>query len=420
MRLLFVDDERGFTDLVLAELPHEWNKYAAYSLAEARAVLRNNVIDVVVLDLRLPDGDGLDLLREIRNKPEGPEVFVLTGHGSVPEAVEAMRLGVFDFVTKPVPIDDLETIIKSAGMRRGIDLGKSDDASENLEGLLPPRLRALGRQVLDIARTDIPILIYGEAGVGKRRFAEFIHAASSRANESLETAACDKGAKESVETELFGQPGSGLATGALLARAQRGTLVLHEIGELSLSAQDRLFHLLSTPADEARGERLPRAIGTTSRVLQNQIESGQFREDLFFRLSGFTITIPPLRERPEDILHFAQEYFGRKIASPAAQALVNHDWPGNMNELQFVLRAAREVAGDAPLIRKAHLEAGFVASGDYYRASLSGPLALRDVEHNHIHRVLKLTKGNQTQAAKLLGIDPKTLYRKLREEESDG
>ena len=420
MRLLFIDDEKAFTDLVLAELPRTWNKYAAYNLKEARGILALNDIDVVVLDLKLPDGDGMSLLRELRSRGEGPEVFILTGHGSVVEAVEAMRLGVFDFITKPVTIDHLETVIKAAGMRKGVPDRPGGSTASGIDTSLSPGLRKLGWQALEILRNDIPLLIYGEPGVGKRRLAQTVHEFSAPDTPCF-VVDCTK--PDSFREVLSSVMNEDLSQHA--SANGKAAVIFHEIAFLSMEDQSTLLDMLAGPLTSSyspekastRAMANRPLIATTSEVLQNKIEDREFREDLFFRISGFTLTVPPLRDRADDAITICQEVLPEKrLASPARQALLHHSWPGNVDELMFTLRLAADAAHESEVIRKSHIDAAFSAAGDYYRPTLTGPLSLRDVEYAHIHRILRYTSGNQTHAARLLGIDPKTLYRKLRAE----
>lgn len=410
MRLLFIDDEKQLSDLLLAELPREWVKYAAYNLADARRILDTNIVDVVVLDLRLPDGDGLSILEEIRSKPDAPEVFVLTGHGSVNEAVQAMRLGVFDFLTKPISVDTLESVVLAGGLRRGVGADMRKQPAIIAE-TLPPGLRALGMQAMYIAGTELPMLICGEFGSGKKRFAEFIHKVSRRAAGPVVHVHCSSLLGAQAEHDLFG---SSASPGAFRA-ANHGTLVLEEISSLPPSAQARLLAVMDG-REAPFGEKLDvRVIALTSAILQSRVESQAFHEGLFFRLSGFTLTIPPLRSRPDDIADLAKQHIVKEIAPPALDMLRAYEWPGNVDELMFVLKQAERFAAEVPVIRKHHVESAIALSDFSSRMPLQGPLTLDEMELAHIRRILRIAGGNQTRAAKLLGIDPKTLYRKLKQ-----
>jgi DNA-binding NtrC family response regulator len=348
-------------------------------------------------------------LEEIKSKPDAPEVFVLTGHGSVPEAVQAMRLGVFDFITKPVSVDTLESVILAGGLRRGVGADSPEQPSIVTE-FLPPGLRSLGMQALQIAKTNLPMLISGEYGVGKKRFAQFIHKFSNRSGGPFVHFQAGAHPGKQVESELFG---SGFTTGAYQA-AQQGTLVIEDIASLPFSTQERLLAWMDG-RESAAGEPLNvRLIALTQSGLENRVESKSFHESLFFRLSGFTITIPPLRRRIGDIEELVRTHLAKEIAGPALEALAGYEWPGNVEELFYVLQQAERFASEVAVIRKHHLDSALALSDFSGKMPLEGPLTLEEMELSHIRRVLRLAGGNQTRAAKLLGIDPKTLYRKLK------
>lgn len=404
MRLLFVEDEKQLSDLVLAELPREWVKHAAYTLADARRILATNIIDVVMLDLRLPDGDGLDLLAEIREQPNAPEVFILTGHGSIPEAVKAMRYGVFDFLSKPVSIDRLATVIQAAGMRRGVTAPKPD-AARLADELLSPELRILGRSLRELAETDVPVLVLGEPGVGKAHFAHYIHRASNRQGPCL-TFEADAVPTEMAIRELFGHG----KTPGRFAVAQGGSLILNNVALLPKAVQQAFIENLD--AIISCGTRV---LATSDPSLRIRLEDGRFAEELFYFLAGFTVTLPPLRARPADIGYFAGLWCRRPVSDAAEEELRAYDWPSNLSELRFVLQSAEDLAGDAAAIEARHVEAAISVSKRQQAPTLAGPLSLEDVERAHIRRVLQMAGGNQTKAARLLGIDPKTLYRKLKQ-----
>ncbi len=432
MNLLIVEDESNFREILVNELPDTWRKFAAASLAEGRRLLNEQNIDVVVLDLRLPDGSGLDLLKEMRQRVDPPEVFVLTGHGSVPEAVEAMRLGVFDFVTKPVGLDRVENLIRAAGLRRGLAVDERARDTQFADRFLPPNLRALGRQVANLARTDIPILILGESGVGKDRFAQFIHRLSARSAEPYVTLNCAAIPENLLESELFGFE-KGAFTGAVTAKpgfietAHAGTLFLDEIAELSLPAQAKLLRTLDTGEYYRVGSVSPhkadiRFVAATNKDLKDMIQDERFREDFFFRINGFCVRIPPLRERPEDVAHISREQLsrmGKQLEPSAIMALAEHPWPGNVRELLLVLQRAVALSAGTDTIAEADIR---TALGSEFRprCDRQTDYSLESAVRRHIRSVLEVAEGNQAQAARLLGIDPKTLYRKLKDMKEDG
>lgn len=409
MRLLFVDDEVRLVNLTLAELPREWTKFAACNLAEARRILHTNIIDVVILDLRLPDGDGLTLLDEIKQRPDPPEVFVLTGHGSVQEAVAAMRYGVYDFITKPISLDKLESVVRSGGLRRGVGTFQEMPAAF-IDDFLPPGMRAVGTQTVLVARTDLPILIMGEPGVGKARFAEFIHRVSRRGNGPFVLFDCADVPTVGVEAALFGSPGRPAAVSA----AEGGTLVLKNVEALAGGAQERLLELID--GRDSFGVTLDaRVVATAGGALQYRIDSRLFHEGLFFKLAGFSVVLPPLRSRPGDIGYSARRQLAKEFTPSALEVLEAYDWPGNMAELTAVVQQAEGVALEAPAIQKRHIESVLALTKRAAAPDHFGPLSLEEAELAHIRRIMRLAGGNQSKAAKLLGIDPKTLYRKLKQ-----
>jgi DNA-binding NtrC family response regulator len=424
MRLLLVEDEPNFTKILMAELPAAWEKHAVSRLQDAKQILREKDFDVAVLDLKLPDGEGLELVSMLQHHLTPPEVLVLTGHGSVQEAVRAMRMGVSDFITKPIGLEKLESLIRAAALRRDPSLGTA--TNEYLADFLPPSLRALGQQVLQLAATDIPILILGESGVGKDRFAQFVRLASSRAAQPMVALNCASIPENLLESELFGYE-KGAFTGAhvrkqgLLQTAHQGTIFLDEIAELSMVAQAKLLRFLDTGEFYRVGSVTPsqvdvRLISATHCNLEKAIEDGKFREDFFFRINGYRTCIPPLRERPSDIEFIARAYFTSrkvKVHDDAMEMLIEYRWPGNVRELLLRLQRIEAVLGGMRNVTVAHV--GQALDKPLSNAHTADDLSLETATLRHIRRVMRLTDGNRAHAARLLGIDPKTLYRKLKD-----
>ncbi len=431
MHVLIVDDERNFSEILINELPGAWGKRAVESVAEARQALGEDTFDVVILDLRLPDGSGLELLGDLKSQANPPEVFVLTGHGTIADAVEAMRLGVTDFITKPAGLERLESLIRAAAGRRGIETELTVPV-ETFD-LLPPNLRRLAAQVAPLADTDLPLLIQGESGVGKDWFARFLHAASPRSQRPFVAINCAAIPEALFESEFFGFE-RGAFTGAekskagYLEAADRGTIFLDEVGDLSAAAQAKLLRFLDSGEYYRVGSARPlhadvRVLSATNADLGERIVARTFRSDLYFRLNGFRIVIPPLRERPEDVLHFAREKVTQagKRLTPAAEArLLGWGWPGNVRELMLALQRAIAFAGRHHEVAEAHLSlalsgrAGWEAPAPTGADPSSDALELETVIEAHILRVLRMVEGNKAKAAELLGIDPKTLYRRLK------
>ncbi|HXG17067.1 MAG TPA: sigma-54 dependent transcriptional regulator [Calidithermus sp.] len=436
-RLLVVEDDPALRSLLSEALRRDgFLVTAAPDGAAALAALAEEEFDVVVLDLRLPDVDGIRILHHLRAEGHEAEVVILTGHADTATAIEALKLHAFDYVTKPVSLDELRPIVARAGRFRRLrlenrSLRRAVTQAES-EGLLLGGSRAMQqlRDVLERAsRSDSNVLILGESGSGKELAARAIHRGSRRRELPFLALNCAALPDDLLESELFGHE-RGAFTGAtarrygLLELAHRGTLFLDEIGEMSAAMQAKLLRALDR--GEVRrlgGDRVRhvdvRVIAATNKDLARAVAQGQFRHDLYYRLGVVVIEVPPLRQRTEDIPllveHFAQQVAppGRaplRLAPAALALLARYPWPGNVRELRnlverlSVLSDGEVTAGEVAL----HLPAGPTAGED------TGLLALEEVERRHILRVLQHCGGNRTQAARILGVDPKTLYNKLK------
>ncbi len=454
-RVLFIDDDVTFCRAMAKALGRKnWEILELHGGAEAIRALadENCAADVAVLDLQMPDVSGIQVLRRTprRNCP----VVVLTGHGTVPDAVEAMRLGAFSFLQKPIDADELLPVLLQA-------IGTERAAQEPLVGE-SAALRHL-RQVLEnCAQATEPVLLYGETGTGKEVAATFLHERSRRRGQPLLAINLACLPRELVESELFGHA-RGAFTGAerkkrgLFAEAGQGTLFLDEISELPLELQPKLLRVLETlmfrPIGENREQPLQaRLICATNRDLRALSRQGLFREDLYYRLAVLPIELPPLRTHPEDIVPIAEHWLqkierqndsvaGLRFSEDARRALVEHDYPGNVRELVNVVRRvalfARQGAAsfataaviDGELVHRMLAEDPFrtlrpesshasflVRASPVLVGSAAvqvGPLSLRELEIQHIERLLREHK-NITTVAKLLEIDRRTLQRKLR------
>jgi len=443
-RVLVVDDDDSFRFAMrkaLRRLGYDADE-ADGGVSALPKLTASDPPDAALLDLRMGDMDGLDVLR--RSSGTSTRVVVLTGHGTVAAAVEAMQLGAFSFLEKPVDADLLAPLLNQAiAESRGERAGASDFAPP-LVG--PSRAMEEVRSfVARVGPTDVTVLVYGETGTGKEVVARRLHLSSLRAPGPFVAlnAACVP--RELFESELFGHK-KGSFTGAssdrlgLFREADGGTLFIDELAELPLESQAKLLRALETRTVRGVGEarEVPvdvRIVAATNRDLWSEVRAGRFREDLYFRVSVFPIVLPSLRERPEDLAPLAEHLLGRLTGPPhrlepeAAAALEAHAWPGNVRELLNVLRRASLFAQgeviDAPLLRRM-LAASVFAHVLPTRApsrppgprapadSGSGSLLLADVERQHITRVLDELDGNITKAAQALGIDRRTLQRKLR------
>lgn len=392
-------------------------------------------IQAMVLDLRMSGIDGMEVLERLptRRVP----VVVLTGHGTVPDAVKAMRLGAYSFLLKPVDAEQLYDVLLQA-------TGQAGRVATSVigESAATRRLRSLLEQ---LANADDPVLLLGETGTGKEVAASFLHARSHRATRPFIGVNVGGLPRELLESELFGHC-KGAFTGAdrkkegLFAAAEDGTLFLDEIAELPLDQQVKLLRVIETrryrPLGEAREELLrARLVAATNRNLSQMVRAGVFREDLYYRLQVLPIEIPPLRERREDIMPIARHWLERLLHRPvqfveeAEAALLAHDYPGNVRELvNVVRRLALFVEGDRVdglLVRRMLNEDPFRPSGERLPAANGleggggdGGLSLRELERQHIEKLLKEHR-NVTHVARMLGIDRRTLQRKMKALELD-
>jgi len=442
--LLLVDDDDAFRLAMGGELERlGFEVETASSGAEAiRAASRIDPA-IVLLDLRLPDMDGIEVLRAIRDACPGTEVIMLTGHGSIDAAIESVRLGASDYVTKPCPLDELEVRIQRALERQSL----KQRASLLERGLTPPdpgssfvgdspEFQKMTRLVERVAPSDSTVLICGETGAGKELVAKLLHARSPRKGRPFVVVECAALQEELLQSELFGHErgsftGADRAKPGLFEVAHGGTIFLDEIGEVSQTTQVKLLRVLDTSTFRHVGGTAEirvdvRVIAATNRDLAGMVKEGLFREDLYYRLCTIMIDVPPLRERTEDIgllaAHFVERLnerygFHKRFGEEASRRLAGHDWPGNVRELMHVAEAAFVVC-EGTLIRPEHLPPAFrqTTVPGAAEASPAGRLpTLRELEREHIERVLRAAGGHRGNTAKILGISERNLYRKLAE-----
>jgi len=444
IKVLVVDDEEPFRRLLKRELSRKgFSVEVAADGREALALLRERAFDVILLDIVMPGLDGPATMKQPREDPAAPAIIVLTGRATVETAVEAMKNGAFDYLTKPYKLDELIVLVNRAHEFGSLSVKNRLLEQELVRQETPPdfvgrsrQLRQIQALIRKVAPTDSPVLILGESGTGKELVANTLWRASLRREQPLIPLNCATLSENLIESELFGHE-RGAFTSAVATKhglvevADRGTLFLDEIAELPLALQPKLLRFLDTGeyrrVGGTRAQSVDvRVIAATNRDLRGLIAAGRFREDLFYRLNVITLEIPPLRERPEDVpdlaRHFLRKY-GRKTACAARDfseqalaALAAYRWPGNVRELENVVeRAAILCEGDP--IRPEDLAvpaAAAAGAGGASAAGGAGPLALGDLEREHILRVLRESGGNQSRASQLLGIDRKTLYLKLR------
>jgi DNA-binding NtrC family response regulator len=401
---------------------------------------RETEFDVALLDIMMPGVSGIDVLRDLRQQEQPPEVLVMTGHATVETALQAMKLGAYDYLTKPCHIRELEAVVSKAYEKRQLRrenlilqtrLDYKDKAPDIV--VRSQKMQELMSLVRKVAASNAVVLITGESGTGKELVANAIHHFSPRHGGPFIDISCAAIQETLLESELFGYE-AGAFTGArkrklgLLELAGGGTLFLDEIGEMSLTLQSKVLRVLETRSFYRVGgtrkvEVDVRIIAATNRDLDQYVADGKFRNDLLFRINNFMIKIPPLRERPEDIPSLA-EYFLRlisggsshQITEEAMQVLVGYGWPGNVRELRNVIERAVILSSgdriepvDLPLEIRANLLEKPAANGDN-----GTPVNLEEMKKRQILKVLEDTGWHQGRAAEVLGISPSTLYRQLK------
>ncbi|MFT3828857.1 MAG: sigma-54 dependent transcriptional regulator [Opitutaceae bacterium] len=468
--VLIVDDEKHTREGLLLAFEEDYDVSLASSADEAFNLLETHEFDVIVTDLRMPGKSGLKVIDKALTLPNKPVVIMMTAYGNIDSAVEAMKRGAFDFLTKPVNLEKLELIVQRALKSRTLEvevkqLHERLDRKFSFEGIVghSGRLNEVIERVKLVAPSRATVLIEGETGTGKELIAQAIHQASPRSRAPFLAVHCAALPATLLESELFGHE-KGAFTGATERRVGRfeaadgGTIFLDEIGEISLSTQVKLLRFLETRAVERIGSQKAvqldvRLVAATNRNLEQMVAQGTFREDLFFRLNVVRIATPPLRERTEDIPllleHFVAEFSKENNSPPltietgALKHLLAYPWPGNIRELRnfaenvVVLRrggrltefdlepkfrgetphhalprpAVTEPLAGAPAAPLAALPApvGGTAPG----AAAPPPLSVEENEKRLLRQALMEARGNRTQAAKLMGISRRTLHRKI-------
>ena len=437
IRVVLVDDDE-FRRIMSSELARRG--YAVSSVASGAAALAQaSEADVIVLDLHLPDMDGIEVLKKLRSADVPAGVLVLTGHGTIDTAIQAVRLGAYDYLEKPCPLDRMEMAIQKAYEHLRLverqqvleDGYTAPDVGLELIGQ-SPALEKVRQTIARIAPTDSTTLILGETGVGKEMVASALHTHSRRRDRPFVVVDCAALHEQLLQSELFGHE-KGAFTGAarlkhgLFEVGNSGTIFLDEVGEMSLEVQAKLLRVLETGRFRRLGGTKEitvdvRVISATNRDLRNAIARGHFREDLFFRLALLTIVVPPLRERREDIRalveHFTQQFNLRfsqsKRFGPAAmEALLRYRWPGNVRELIHAVQQSI-VLSDRDVIEPEDLPAAITLGGTDGASAAGEEVSLRDVQRRHVLAVMDRVGGNRAQAAHLLHISERTLYRLLR------
>jgi DNA-binding NtrC family response regulator len=439
--VMVVDDEPGIRTALRANfLRHGWRVETASGVREAIRNLQGREFDLVVTDMRMPDGSGMEVMRAARNSSPTTAVILLTAYGSVPDAVSAMRDGALDYVTKPIPFDQLQATAAQV-MRRAKQATIEDETvTGDIVGRSPLLLRALQR-ARAAASTGADVLIEAESGTGKELLARFIHDASERNGKPFVAVNCAAVPEALLESELFGH-GRGAFTGAVASRpgkfelADGGTILLDEIGEMPLNLQPKLLRALQEREFERLGEGRSvhvdiRVVATTNVSLAEMVERGLFRADLYYRLNVIPLSLPALRDRRDDIpvlaWHFAEQFAAqRKMGTPQLhpdflERLQTHTWPGNVRELANFMRRVITLSGTLDMDARCFDAEFNPASGARKAAPAQAPppaaagTPIRQMEKQHLENTLALTDGNRTHAAEMLGISLRTLRNKIRE-----
>ena len=440
--ILIIDDEPQIRKLLSRMM--ELEGYEVFQAADCQSTLKQLKLhnpQVVLCDVFLPDGNGVDMVTTIKKLYPELEVILLTAHGNIPDGVQAIKNGAFDYITKGDDNNKIIPLISRAMAQAKKNVGEKVKTEETQsfsfdaikgksEGM--QQAVALARKV---SATDVTVLLTGETGTGKEVFAQAIHRNSLRKENAFVAVNCSAFSKDLLESEIFGHK-AGSFTGALkdkkglFEEANNGTIFLDEIGEMAFELQAKLLRILETGEYIKIGDTKPtrvnvRIIAATNRNLSQEIVAGRFREDLFYRLSVFQIHLPPLRERAGDIRLLAKAFiksFAEQLARPVVEiapafleALDSQPWKGNIRELRNVIERSMIVCesghldiADLPFdIQNAHYE--------HSNDSSPGSFELSAMERRHIARVLEYTKGNKTEAARLLKIGLTTLYRKIEE-----
>ena len=431
MRILIVDDEKNLRQVLAIELSVDGDEVdAAEDGVRALELLEKKEYDVVLLDLNMPRMGGIDVLKKIRALDLPVEVIILTANTTVTVAVEAMKLGAYDYLTKPFRLEELSPIIEKAFEKKKLrsenlilktQLDRKQD-NGHIVAKSPAMLELL-TTAGKIAASDYPVLITGESGAGKELIASSIHSGSKRLDRPFIAINCGAIPENMIESELFGYE-KGAFTGAqarklgLLEVADKGTLFLDEIGDMPLALQVKLLRVIETGVfyrlGAIREQKVDvRIVAATNKDLKAQIERGSFRQDLYYRISPFIVHILPLRERPEDIpelidyfIKRSPEFRRKRFSKEALAVLTRYSWPGNVRELQNVIHRALLLSQN-DVIEPSDLPL------DVCGMQHLGSARLEDVEREHILKVLKASGGQRNRAAEALDIDPKTLYRKL-------
>lgn len=444
IRVLIVDDEIRLAEAFREQLTEEGMRvFIASQAKEALSIMKRESIDVAVLDIKLPDMDGVELLLKLKHMEPTTEVIMLTGYASVATAIRSMKLGAYDYLTKPCKLTELSNVITKAHEKKMLKV-KTIVLEEHLHRMgmrdefigKSKEMERVRKLIAMVAGSDIPVLVLGETGTGKELAARAIHDQGPRAGNPFVVVNSSSFQETMLESELFGYK-RGAFTGAetdklgLIEIADRGTFFIDEIGEMGMSIQAKLLRVLETGVFRKLGDTKEikvdvRFIFATNKDLKEAVEEKRFRKDLFFRISSFIITLPPLQDKREDIpvlINYFIEKFAKggkkkRLSREAVESMVAYDWPGNIRELSNVIERAIIVSGDREEILASDLSEGLLNPVSRVKEPKeSNPtgrvLSLVEMESEYIRAVLHSVGGNKSRAARLLGISRKNLYNKL-------
>jgi len=440
--ILVVDDESGIRQSLKGVLEDEGYRAAVAESAEACLdLLTKRAFDVVLLDVWLPGMDGLDALQKIRDIDNAPEVIMISGHGTIETAVRATKMGAYDFLEKPLSLDKTLILVKHA-----IDAKRLREENRDLKKQLTPRsiivgesipMKALRQQIQLMAPTNGGVLIYGESGTGKELVAHAIHAQSQRKDETFVEVNCAAIPEDLIESELFGHqrgsfPGASSDKEGKFQKAHGGTLFLDEVGDMSLKTQSKVLRTLDeqrfVPVGSEEAVTVDaRLIASTNKDLEEEISRGNFREDLFYRLNVIPFSVPPLRERKEDVpllaRHFLKEFsaaYGRRpreISDDAIDTLMRYAWPGNVRELRNVIERIVIMNPTTTRFDRKHLPPLVHRDGIRRGSGMEFSTlhqARAAYERDYILKKLDDNHGNVSRTAEVLGLERSHLYRKMK------
>lgn len=433
--ILVVDDEPRFLQLYAETLKAAgYQPEVAQNADDALKSLQQNDVKMLISDLRMPGTDGLELLRNVRRLHEDIPVLLVTAYSDVRSAVKALKLGAVDYLSKPVDLDELVTAVNDALDRSSSSSFLPEIPAERRKNIVAesPVMQTVLRDAFRVAKSDATILLTGESGVGKNVIAEFIHASSTRSSKKLVHLNCGAIAENLIASELFGHE-KGAFTGAQATRKGRfreadgGTLFLDEIGDLPLSLQPSLLTAIETgrisPVGSDKEKQSDvRLIAATNHDLEQEVEAGTFRKDLFYRINVISLRLPPLRERREDILPLCRKIMRDEAPnlrlSPGVQRLLcRYDWPGNIRELSNAMQRAALLANDDVVVAE-HLPPA-ILQAEKKPGDTSDDQSLINLERQAILKALEQHNGNRTRTALALGLSRRALLYKIKRYELD-